>query len=146
MRVEADRGPGEPVGRRDLLGRPFHDLRMQALLLAVADQDPLQVRDLLRRPTQQLPAIPRRVLVGLLGRRLPGIAPIRCRPGPGRGSPFRVVEPVGRVVFLLVGLRAVGARWRDFQAGQEGHDPAEVLGASQPGLVDRHGDFHVLDS
>jgi hypothetical protein len=56
---------------------------------SVADQDALQVGDLLRRPAQQLPPVPRRVLVGLLRRRLPGIAPIRPARRPGRGSRAR---------------------------------------------------------
>jgi hypothetical protein len=95
--------PGEPVGRRDLLGRPLHDLRGQPLLLAEAEARSLGVRDLLAGPAQELPPIPGRVLVGLLllGRRLPGIAPIRPVRRPGRGSPFRVerlLDELARVV------------------------------------------------
>jgi hypothetical protein len=93
--------PGEPVCWRNLLGRPFDDLRPQPLLLAVADEDPLQVRDLLRRPFQQLPPVRRRVLVQLAGRRLPGVAPIRSGGRPGRGMLFRVerlLDGLARVV------------------------------------------------
>ena len=100
--------PGEPVRRRDLLGRPFDNLRVQPLLLAVADQDPLQVRDLLRRPAQQLPAIPRRVLVVEV--RVLGLVSPRRPSGRGRSLRFRVVEPIRRirVVIVVAGLAGPG--------------------------------------
>src|ERR1700722_14318685 len=78
---------GELVGRRDLLGGPFDDLGVQALLLPSADDRPLHVRDLLAGPAQELSAIGRRAVLPAAVLGFPGVAPIRLP--PGRGSIFR---------------------------------------------------------
>ena len=59
-------------------------------------------------PNPAIAPVPRRVLVGLRGRRLPGIAPIRPGYWPGRGSPFRVkrfLDVLARVVALRLRSR-----------------------------------------
>ena len=99
---------GRPVGRGDLLGRPVEDPRREPPPPADRDHPPLGIGHLLGRPSQQLAAVDRRVLVlpvlvaaGLAAVVVAGIPPIAA-PGPAsRVGRFlalsaRVMRPAGR--------------------------------------------------